>query len=201
MVHLINQQIYEIPLVFVQGDRDPEGEAKIAATRLGNLLKENGWGVSLGAYGGFVKVLEETGVPCLCHETEIKDHGDVKFKKSPYINFKPVAESVSNLLGGGIYSNALKEISWANRLGTWMATSQAYCFFAGREGTLAHLIPVLSFNAKSWTKTKPRKVALIGWNREDLKAIMHLYNLYGDTPWFMYYDLNLVDQAVNFLIS
>ena len=200
----INQSLglYIVPRVFLQGDRDPEGAAREAATKLGLGLKVEGWGVTLGAYGGFVKVLEETGVSCICHETKIKGHGDVKMTKSPSIKCQELGEAVSTMLGGGIFAKAVDEISWAIRLGVWMGTSQAYCFFAGREGTLAHLVPVLAYNTKGWIKEgNPRKVALVGWEVEDVAAIMRLFKLNKDTTWFAYFSLEEVDKAVAFLTS
>ncbi|MFA4818896.1 MAG: hypothetical protein WC621_03570 [Patescibacteria group bacterium] len=202
MANLIDQQIYEIPLVFLQGDRDPEGPAKEAATKLGNLLNKEGWGVSLGAYGGFVKVLEDTGVACICHETEIKDHGDVKFKTSPYINFGPTADAVITTLGGGVFEKCKKMTSWSNRLAIWASLSKSYCFFAGREGTLAHLIPILTYNVKGWGKEGNfRNIALLGWEIETVALIMKLYGLHKDTTWFQFFGLHQVDDAINFLIS
>jgi hypothetical protein len=198
----INQNLYHLRRVFVQGDRDPEGAAREAATKLGLGLKENCWGVTLGAYGGFVKVLEETGVSCVCHETKIRDHGETKATHFPTIKCQELGETVAIMLGSGVFAQAVDEINWSIRLGVWMGTSQAYCFFAGREGTLGHLAPVMTYNAKGWAKRgRARKVCLLGWDIEDVAAIMRLYKIQRNTTWFGYFSLEEVDKAVEFLTT
>lgn len=186
----------------MQGDRAPEGDAKIAALRLGTLLHAKGWGASVGAYGGFVKVLEDSGISCICHETAMRDHGDVKSTKSPVIHFGGYADLVIDQMGQAV-SGAKRELSWASRLGIWMGTSQAFCFFAGREGTLAHLAPVLAYNIKGWAKEgRPRRVVLLGWDLLDLAHIQALFNIRGPaTNWFMHYELEEIDDAADFLTS
>lgn len=197
----ISHSLYEIPRVFIQGDRDPAGDAKIAALKLGEFLKNKNWGALVGAYGGFVKVMEESGISCVCHETDIKDHGSVKYVNSPSINFSEVGDAVAWLLGEGPFLQAKKSISWGNRLGVWMGTASSYCFFAGNEGTMAHLIPVLAFNAKSWSKSKARPVALIGWDITKITALMQLMGLTKDTLWFSHFELNEIALAVEFLTT
>lgn len=201
-MQLINQKLYDIPRVFIQGDRDPEGVAKQAALQLGQALKTKGWGATVGAYGGFVQVLEESGVSCICHETRIHDHGDVKMKSSPSIKCQELGQKVILELGDGAFSKAGDEISWGIRLGLWMGMSQSYCFFAGREGTLAHLVPVLAYNIKGWAKQgKARKVCLIGWEMEDVDALSTLFMRQGENDWLRYFTLNNIGDAAEFLTS
>ncbi len=199
---MIDQTLYRIPRIFVQGDRDPSGPAYDAAVRLGKAIKQTRcWGVSLGAYGGFVKALEESGVDCLCHETEIPDHGNVKFKTAPSIDAAPLADVVIAELGGGVFEKSKRLIAWGNRLGVWASTSQAYCFFAGNEGTLAHLFPVLAFIAKRKKGTQAKRVALIGWEPQKVYSIVLLFGFSVETNWFQTFSLDDVEAAVEFLTA
>lgn len=198
----IDQSLYRIPRIFIQGDRDPKGEAYQAAVALGKAIKATEcWGVSLGAYGGFVTALEKSGVDCLCHETEISGHGDVKFKTAPAIDCNEIGDLVIQQLGGGVFDKSKRLIAWGNRLTIWVSTTQSYCFFAGNEGTLAHLFPVLAFIAKRKEGTEPKKVALIGWEPIKIAAIMQLFGFTRETRWFATFSLDEIDKAVDFLTS
>ncbi len=150
---------------------------------------------------GFVKALEESGVDCLCHETEIPDHGNVKFKTAPSIDAAPLADVVIAELGGGVFEKSKRLIAWGNRLGVWASTSQAYCFFAGNEGTLAHLFPVLAFIAKRKKGTQAKPVALIGWDPTKIAAVMQLMGLTRETAWFRSFELTEINKAVDFLTA
>lgn len=188
--------------VFFQGDRDISGEARETAIKIMRGLGKLGWKANVGAYGALVAAICKTGVSVRGHGFGAKDQPEQidrdKFEfvdcSSAKIEGLSIDSASRNIK---LYPN-YQPYTWAIRLAMLMETSNAFIFFPGRQGTLAHLIPILAFNIKG--KEKPKKVALVGWNRIISGMLLLLVGIDKEmTPWFGIFNLDEVDQVVEFL--
>lgn len=95
----------------------------------------------------------------------------------------------------------INEHTWSNRLADWVSKGDAFVFFKGDVGTLAHLMPVLAFSKKMWArKGGSRKVALVGWSQAEKTAIKVLMGFSYDGPdWLRSFEYDQIEQAVAFL--
>lgn len=178
--------------VFVQGDREAR-EISFLARRLTWQLKKAGIKVNLGAYGELVKIFIEAGCVAHCHGHR-KDRGNCPLEVD-YFNCHQAALDVCR--AAHLPEETLLPVAWGIRLGL-LLNSDAFVFFPGREGTLAHLFPVLAFSAKR--QTKP--VALIGWPEEiwNPKVQKFIFPPDGRLPkWFRHFSADEIDQVVPFL--
>ncbi|MFA6524793.1 MAG: hypothetical protein WCT33_00825 [Patescibacteria group bacterium] len=193
--------------VFVQGDRDPGVDLSACALKTAQLLKQSGWEANVGAYGGLVRIFEESGMRC---------HAHVMAPRGREVQFSDCIVSVTdcnqlvrslpaNIRWGG---EADQILTWGLRLSVWMAHSDAFIFFAGREGTMAHLVPILAWNRKVLAKEgRAKKVVLIGWDKLQRDALYTLGLITipegdwasDDAEWFRTYSMYNVEGAVNFL--
>lgn len=150
--------------VFVQGDRDARDSEKAAQAIAAEFCRRSVH-VNLGAYGRLVRIFLEAGCPATCYGH--RERGEVP-GEVPFRDCLALSKLLLSKEGGGS-----RELAWGIRLGILMATSDAFLFFAGREGTVAHLLPVLAFASKRWQE-KPHKIALVGWNQEQISALVKL---------------------------
>jgi hypothetical protein len=145
--------------VFVQGDRDAHG-CENASRAIALKMAKCGIEVNLGAYGKLVEIFLAAGCPAHCHGHRSGDRGKAFGKGASYADCTLIAK-----LAG--YPDT-REVAWGLRLGVLMANSDAFLFFSGREGTVAHLVPILAFACKLW---KNKKIALVGWEPEKISAL------------------------------
>jgi hypothetical protein len=167
--------------IMVQGDRDAAGIAELAAA-IAAIVAKMKVVVNLGAYGELVKIFLDAGCKAFCHTHRGKG------KIAPNVSYYD-CELLSKTLGF-----ADQEAAWGIRLGL-MLRADAFLFFSGREGTLAHLFPALAF-----AKKKGRRVALVGWPKDQEAAILAL--LGGEQVWLRLFDANDDPQlVVDFLLG
>jgi len=152
---------------FIQGDRDPEGPFKESALQIGEALKTKGWQVNVGAYGGFVKILEQSGVKINPHEM-VADGRTNKFNEQSIesVNCANIAKELFK--DDNPTDQQIKDTAWALRMALFLGNSKSFIFFPGTKGTRAHLLATLAFNL---TTNQPKPVALVGWedNQPDLQ--------------------------------
>ncbi|MFC1663443.1 hypothetical protein ACFL04_04790 [Patescibacteria group bacterium] len=168
--------------------------------QLGLHLALNEFGATLGANGGLVNLLVTSGVTCICHETSSLQR-EVQAEDPATINYGQAAASAENHLTPLPDSELLQ---WGLRLTDWAAKSHGFVFFPGREGTLAHLMPVLAFCSKLWAKSgEPRKVVLLGWREDRLGELERLMGWGGSgfPEWLKDFQLDEVKEAVEFLAT
>lgn len=183
--------------IFVQGDRDPQGAVRDSALEIGRLLHEAGYEANVGAYGGFVKLFQESGI--IIHPHEMDVNREVKYEGVEAIDCVKIA---NELFGRNqtFTPQMLKEIAWGIRMGLFLATSDCFLFFHGREGTLAHLFPVLAHATKGWVKNNAsRPIALVGWPADEVAAIMKQFKIARDVTWFGYFEITEVTKIIDFL--
>lgn len=187
-----------MPHVFIQGSGSPTEQQEAAARRIGQLLAEKGWEANVGSYGGLVPIMIDSGIPCHAHLTRFRDGVDADSLAS-MTNCNDLAQPVLSEIDAT--ENAGRMLPWSIRLGIWMSSSDAFCFFAGDKGTLAHLVPVLAWIGKALaSEGKSKKVILIGWDEEQLKAL-HTLGLTGAGDWFRVCALDQPEIAVEHLTS
>ena len=183
--------------VFVQGSAHPDQDVTAAVVQLGQLLKAKDWQALVGAGGRIPHILASTGVYSVFHALEQHQSTEGANEATYYSGYVL-------LLTRYIKPHASDdEISWGLRLVDWIAKAQSFVFFPGDKGTLAHLFPVLAFAAKRWTPAgKPRKVALIGWDDEQLTAMEKLHGLTAQgAEWLNCFSLEEIEQAVEFITA
>ena len=148
----------ETERAFIQGDRDPQGQMREAALAIGKLLNERGWEANLGAYGGFVQLVEQSGVPI--HPHTMVSEKPLQFNEQGSAALDAGA-AAKQLLGEGATPEQIKEAAWGVRMALFITNSEGFVFFPGTRGTRAHLLAVLAFNLVT---DRPKPVALVGWN-------------------------------------
>ncbi|MFA6272387.1 MAG: hypothetical protein WC693_04790 [Patescibacteria group bacterium] len=174
--------------VFIQGDRDPSVDLAACALEIAQLLKQRGWEANVGAYGGLVRIFEESGMRCHAHVIAPRGR-EVQFSERIVASVTDCNQLVRSLPAEVRWGGEADQIlTWGLRLGIWMAHSDAFIFFAGREGTMAHLIPVLAWNRKVLAKEgRAKKVVLFGWLRSQINALRAL-GLYSPADtWLAFY--------------
>ncbi|MFA6322432.1 MAG: hypothetical protein WCX71_03035 [Candidatus Buchananbacteria bacterium] len=175
--------------ILVQGDRNAAG-CEDAAKEIAAELARRHVEVNLGAYGKLVEVFLQAGCRATCHGHRADDRGKCP-AETPFVDCT---------VGGSLS----KEEAWGRRLGIFLE-SDAFLFFAGNEGTLAHLIPVLAFASKSWHDKK--KIALVGWNSVQVgwvsEEVLALTKLLGGLPSsVVFFEINVDPKTVvDFLTS
>lgn len=185
--------------IFIQGDRDAKG-AEEAARRMATVFREAGIHLLLGAYGELVKIFTDAGCAVTCHGFRANERGKcpsgVTFVDCTEISRRELSV-VANEAGKALDFTA---VAWGMRIGL-LLTANAYCFFPGREGTLAHLFPCIAFAVKH-----NKQIVFVGWQEPQLTA---LHNLLCETEaigrevkWpdeFAFYGLQEAGNAANFL--
>jgi predicted Rossmann-fold nucleotide-binding protein len=173
---------WQMPRVFIQGSGSPTEQQAAVARRIGQLLAEKGWEANVGSHGGLVPVMIESGIPCHAYLTRFRKSVDVD-SLTTTIDCNQLAEPIVNYLGKAADMDRM--LPWSVRLGVWMARSDAFIFFAGDKGTMAHLVPVLAWIGKALApEGKAKKVILVGWARERVKALETLGLVTEDDEWF-----------------
>ncbi len=184
--------------VFVQGDKDPQGEYKESAFTIGQALKDKGWEANVGAYGGFVKVFEQSGIKINPHEMVAE--GRVNQFNEDAIESINCAEIAKELFKSEQPTEQqIKDAAWALRMGLFLANSKSFIFFPGTKGTRAHLLSVLAFNLVS---DKPKPVALVGWdeNQPELdKPSPFKETSWQDEPWLKSFANELKNNTPDWL--
>ncbi len=158
---------------FIQGDRDPDENMRNIASQLGEELSKRDVKVNVGSYGGFVKVLQESGVEIYPH-VMVWEGKELQFNQDEVesINCIEIAEQMlqNEKIDEEEKKNRIKDVSWALRMGLFLSNSSSFAFFPGTRGTRSHLLSALAFNL---TSDKPKPVALIGWDEDDLNLQNH----------------------------
>lgn len=151
-----------------------QGEAKVSPEiyelykKFGSLMEEAGYKLITGAYGEFVQAVSEAGAEYQPHEMGMP----------------------KKILGDVIPENCLDQVkkidpsygsseAWGLRLGLMIDRGGAYASFKGKEGTIAQTVATLAIMSKGFTKKETtRRVALIGWDKEEIEALktLHLIN-------------------------
>jgi len=183
--------------IFIQGDRDPQGPFKESALAISQALKDRGWQANVGAYGGFVKVLEQSGIKITPHE--MTADGRVTQFDENAIESVNCADITKELLkNDNPTEQQIKDTAWALRMGLFLANSKAFLFFPGTKGTRAHLLSALAFNL---TSDKPKPIALVGWdeNQPDLQNKSDYGLVQQDEAWLKTFANELKDQPPTWL--
>jgi hypothetical protein len=175
--------------VFFQGDRDIAGDERDSAVTIMRRLGELGWAANVGAYGELVAAICEAGVEVRCHLMDPNKSREVKADpKAEIVNCTTLAEKI------GLNT---KEVAWGIRLGILMETSDAFIFMPGREGTRAHLDPIIAFNLKA---KNPKKIALVGWASSDLRHLAAYFHLTAPL-WLRNFSLDGLDDVIKHLTT
>ena len=175
---------------FVQGDRDATSIEE-CAKQLATTFAEKGIEVNLGAYGKLVEIFLAAGVKATCHEHRGKKGSRAQGQ---------IVDCEQLLAGVGISAEQRATAAWGLRLGL-LLSSDAFVFFPGQEGTLAHLLPAIAHASKG----DPKPVALLGWEGNSLFAPLKsllfplLCNLNHVPPWLNSFRSDQVDDVISFL--
>ena len=185
--------------LMVQGDRDAQG-IEGAVRQLGQLCKEREIGLNVGEAGKIVRILGETGAHVRVHQAK-KEPPNVPegFTGEIY----PLESAARNLIMKRRLKGAtVGRMAWAIRLAHMSDTSDGFLFFPGREGTLAHLVPILAFIAKGERDKgvpRPRRVALVDWPDAKKDALLELFNIGDDDEWVGSFDIEEMRRVVSWL--
>lgn len=152
--------------LMVQGDRDAKG-IEDAVRRLGTLCKEREIGLNVGESGEIVRLIAESGASYMVNQAQ---PGDSKLPEHLLRDHTRNCQAAAFMAQEGFHrlawdSPKLPRLAWCIRLAC-LDTSDGFIFFPGREGTLAHLVPIMAFIAKGERDkgvARPRRVALVGW--------------------------------------
>ena len=91
-------------------------------------------------------------------------------------------------------------MAWAIRLAHMSDTSDGFIFFPGREGTFAHLVPIMAFIAKDERDKgvpRPRRVALVGWDAYAMNALRTLMQIRPrDVDWIQNFILSKEIESI-----
>lgn len=193
--------------LMVQGDRDASG-IENTVRKLGEICKERGIGLNVGEAGKIVRILAESGANVLAHQAKRERPNTPEEASTPIVDcVAPAQNAIDNLrdqatvgLGSGLTEQRL---AWAIRLAALEQTSNGFIFFHGREGTLAHLIPILAFIKKGEVDkgvARPRRVALIEWPMGSARPIFELMGISSDSNLLReFFGGNATERAVNWL--
>lgn len=188
--------------VFIQGAREVTWKQRQAAFGLGCLLKEAGWEANVGELGQLVSIMQESGIPCHIHLHTTRQREEDPIRGTfiaSVTDCVTLAESLPQ--EEDEFPEVTKMVAWGIRLGHLIGKSQAFIFFAGAEGTIAHLVPVLAMIKKHYAKKEifPR-VAFVEWEEEKLNAIGTLFDLgFEDFSWCQNFRLDQMDQVAHFI--
>lgn len=190
--------------LMVQGDRNAQG-IEGAVRRLGEICKERGIGLNVGEAGQIVRILGETGAHVRVHQAKPeRPNVPEGFTGEIY----PLESAARNLIMKRRLKGAtIDRMAWAIRLAYTSDTSDGFIFFPGREGTLAHLVPIMAFIAKGERDkgvARPRRVALVGWSGPMITALATLFNIWPNKPggeWLNTFTTEDVTKAVAWLVD
>lgn len=185
--------------LMVQGARDARG-IEDAVRALGTICKERGIGLNVGEAGQIVRLLAETGAHVRVHQAKPEPPNVPDEFMGRFVRCYSAAKVVHGMdtIPDGISCDRL---AWAVRLAC-MCSSDGFIFFPGREGTLAHLVPIMAFIAKGERDkgvARPRRVALVDWPMDDVKAVEQLFRLElaRDRQWFFHFTTRLPTRMGN----
>ena len=195
--------------LMVQGGRDATG-IEDTVRELGTLCKERGIGLNVGEAGEIFRLLAGTGT--------FGTHVRVYMAKDKHSN---APEGFSgeliecNVMGRDVQDRIKNDyyfpddppgsdrLAWAIRLACF-AASNGFIFFPGREGTLAHLVPIMAFIAKGERDkgaSRPRRVALVDWPNAKKDAILELFNIGDDDEWIGSFTINEMPKVITWLVD
>lgn len=175
--------------VFFQGDRDTAGREKEVAIEIMRRLGQLGWAANVGAYGGLVAAICESGVKVRRHVMDPDETRKIWTDgKAEIVHCTAMAEKIDY---------GTKEVAWGIRLGIIIETSDVFVFMPGREGTLAHLAAIIAFNAKG---KNPKKIALVGWNSINYRYLVGCFDLTAP-PWLENFSLDGTDDVIAYLTT
>lgn len=167
--------------IMVQGDREAASFSP-QVRQLGEICAARRIGLNVGESGEIVRILAETGADVRVHRAKPEPPNIPVGARVEVVDcLTPAQQALNHLrgqamigLGSGITE---KRLAWAIRLAVLTETSYGFVFFPGREGTLAHLIPILAFIAKG-ERDKGRycrRVALLGWHVDNIFRVLRLF--------------------------
>ena len=195
--------------IMVQGDRDATGiEDTVRA--LGTLCKERKIGLNVGEAGQIVRILAETGADVRVHQAKsVRPNVPEGCTNVKIVDcFTPAEKARWQLeeeVAGMCHhsSRSSRTLAWAVRLAC-LDTSDGFIFFPGREGTLAHLVPIMAFIAKGEVDkgvARPRRVALVGWGDAKKDALLELFDIGDDDEWVGSFTIDEMDSVVSWLVD
>ena len=182
--------------MFIQGDRDLGGGSFAeAAMKIAILLNQKRWEANVGIQGDLVRIFDESGILCHGHiaaPLRTVHVGSIRTITDCNI----IAQSLPREYRQGGVADPF--VTWSLRLGIWASRSDAFLFFSGREGTIAHLVPILAWNRKSLAKEgRAKKVVLFGWSRDQMYALRTLGLWSPADKWLAFHENE--EMAVEFL--
>lgn len=182
--------------VFVQGDRDAKG-CQSAATEIAMRFRNAGVSVNLGAYGKLVSIFLNAGCDGLCHGYRSNDQGECPTK----VKFIDCAHLAPDIPFSG-FAPSSPAVAWGVRLGILLETSDAFLFFAGRQGTIMHAVPAIGFGVGQVEKGQPpKKVALVGWCDDHIVGVKSFFFPDGKLPaWIRTFGLDETEAVFQFLV-
>ncbi|MBI2552662.1 hypothetical protein HYW17_05180 [Candidatus Uhrbacteria bacterium] len=191
-----------MPRLMVQGDRDANG-IEDAVLKLGSICGERGIGLNVGEAGKIVHLLAETGAHVRVHQAKPEPPNVPEGFRGEIVNCTAAALPAHTHLPAGA---KIARVAWAIRLAC-LDDSDGFIFFPGREGTLAHLVPIMAFIAKGERDKGvacPRRVALVGWSGPLITALCTLFNIWPTTPggeWLDSFASDEMGRAISWLTA
>lgn len=193
--------------LMVQGDRVANKGVQADLEKLGKICLQKGIGLNVGEAGEIVQLLTTaSGASVRVHQTKAEKPNNVV----PNSSFQKVNVCISAAhavaeIAEHYNSRRLtgKTTGWALRLAVMLDSSDGFIFFPGREGTMAHLIPAMAFIAKGERDKgapRPRRVALIGWNPDQVTALYTLFSIKAEKDgWIQPFSLDNIAAAIDWL--
>lgn len=193
--------------IFVQGSHATSELALEEACKLGRLCRDRGVELNLGSQGNLVRALAESGAACHVHHSSDEPVNAPEDTK----NVKVVSCVKAGMAAHREFVfrdfSRVSRFAWAARLAALETTSDGFIFFPGEVGTLAHAVPILASIAKNEARkeSSPRRVALVGWDREQISALCLLLSIprpgSRDNSWLASFPVNEVHAALEFVLT
>jgi len=185
--------------IYIQGSRNPDPKTEALIRQFGTLMLERGCTCLVGSQGKIPRILEEVGVPCVWHAASefpndvsgVRCYGSLALT----VNDDPEYQRWHS-------PTKVSRIGWALRLVDWAANADAYVFFPGQEGTMAHLFATITFALRDAQAGNLKQFVLLGWPVSQITAISALFDFNADgRDWFYYFPADHVKSAVDFLLE
>ncbi|MFH1235339.1 MAG: hypothetical protein V1685_00170 [Parcubacteria group bacterium] len=187
--------------IYVQGSRKPDEGMTELIRQFGIQMRDRGCTCLVGSKGDIPRILEKVGVPCIWYAAS-EFPSDAPGNRTRCYASLALTVNDDPEFQHWYGPVEVSRIGWALRLVDWAANADAYMFFPGAEGTLAHFFSTVAFAMRDAEEGKPKRFVLIGWPDEQIGAIRTLFDFNAPgREWFHHFPADHVNLAVDFLLQ